>query len=497
MKFLKFIFLLLFVVSCDRSIIDNDNKYSRKQVKDKLVRGKKNNKSPRLSTNLNTPNISKLLVAPPPPPMGNGELISFSVTEEVPIKDILIELGRLAEVDIEVDPNITGGIILKVTNKPLDVVVKRISELANLRWSYTNNILRFEKDTPYTKTYHVNFLLDSQIWRAIESSLNDIIEINRVDEEGVKNPKLIINKNAGMITIFANEKTQIASEKYIDYVRESYSAQVLIEAKVVEVTLNDEYSAGIDWSFMDRNGSAGSTAEFNTENPNKAPLGGVGISYLKTLRGIDISAAISALQTFGVAKTLSSPRIHAMNNQEAELKFVNKLIYFNVEKEEEEEGTGENKETKTSYTSTKQEEEVGVNLKITPSINLKKNEITLNIEPELKEKTGEVQDPAEAANKVPIISVKNIKTSVKLMSGNVLVIGGLMSESTSNEDKGIPILSSIPLIGLLFKSTTQNKSVRENVIFIKATIIKPNGSINSFDKDLHDFVGNKDNFLSN
>ena len=55
--------------------------------------------------------------------------------------------------------------------------------------------------------------------------------------------------------------------------------------------------------------------------------------------------------------------------------------------------------------TTKQEEEVGVNLKITPSINLKKNEITLNIEPELKEKTGEVQDPAEAANKVPIISV--------------------------------------------------------------------------------------------
>ena len=497
-KFFKLFFLFFFIVSCDRSTIDYDNNLSRKEVKERLIKGRKTpSQVPIISNNVSIPNISKLLVAPPPPPMGNGELISFSVTEEVPIKDVLIELGRLAEVDIEIDPNITGGIILKITKKPLNVVVKRISELANLRWSYTNNILRFEKDLPYTKTYYVDFLIENDVWGSIETSLNEIIDINRVDEENVKEPKLIVNKNAGLITIFANQKTQNASERYIKYVKDNYSSQVLIEAKVVEVSLSDEYSAGIDWSFMNTRKSSTSNVSFNTNLTNQSTLGGVFANFTDVIHGNEISSAISALQKFGLTKTLSSPRIHAMNNQKAELKFVNKLIYFSIEKEEEENGTDPTgkKLYNTTYTATKEEEEEGVTLEITPSIDMKNNEVTLNVIPELKSKIDEVIDPTNNLNKVPVIQTKNIKTSMKVKSGNVLVIGGLMSENTTNQDTGIPILSSIPLIGLLFKTQTQNKKLVENVIFIKATIIKPNGKIKEFDRNIHDFVGNKDEFL--
>ena len=146
MKVKKIIYLFVLVLSisgCEQSIIDSENNLTREETKNAILFNNKNSVNVSLPRMTTTPNISKLLVAPPPPPMGNGELISFATTEEVPIKDVLVELGRLAGVDIEVDPNITGGIILKVTNKPLNVIVQRIADLGNLRYSYSNNILRF------------------------------------------------------------------------------------------------------------------------------------------------------------------------------------------------------------------------------------------------------------------------------------------------------------------------------------------------------------------
>ena len=490
LKFKKIYFLILiiiFSISCNRSTIDNDTGMSRRDVKKLIVSGETNNNAT-LSGKSTPPNISKLLVVPPPPPMGNGELISFAVTEEIPIKDILVELGRLAEVDIEVAPNIEGGIILKVSNKPLDVIVKRIAELGNLRYSYTNNILRFEKDTAYTKTYNVDFLIEDDAWGTIETALGDIASLSTGKDEDAEEAKIIINKPASIITVYANDKTQKAVEKYIEHAKMNYAAQVLIEAKVVEVSLNNEYKMGIDWSLAGtgRGGSLdlGSTA---------SSVGGINGSITAAVFGGDLTAAIAALDTFGVTKTLSSPRIHAMNNQKAELKFLNKLIYFSIEKEEEE--NSDTGEKNTTYTSTKQEEDVGVTLTIIPSINIKKNEITLSVEPELKSKIGEVADPVNEGNIVPVIQSKTVQTSLKLQSGNILVIGGLMSEDTSSTDSGVPFLSGIPIIGNFFKSTSRGKNVLETVIFIKATIVKPNGDVSTRDRELHNFVGNKNNYM--
>ena len=132
---------------------------------------------------------------------------------------------------------------------------------------------------------------------------------------------------------------------------------------------------------------------------------------------------------------------------------------------------------------------------IIPSINLEKNEITLNVTPELKVKIGEVEDPVETKNIVPVIQSRSVQTTLKIKSGNVLVIGGLMSEEHANTDTGIPFLSGIPILGNLFKSTERNKEVTETVIFIKATIVKPNGEVNDYDRNIYDFLGNKDNYM--
>ena len=241
---------------------------------------------------------------------------------------------------------------------------------------------------------------------------------------------------------------------------------------------------GIDWSLV--NDGKGSISIGQTDTLT----GGLNATITTAIFGGNLSAAINALDEFGSTKTLSSPRVHAINNQKAELKFVNKLIYFSLEKEEED--NTDNNTTKTTYTATKQEEDVGVTMNIIPSINLEKNEITLNVTPELKLKVGEVIDPTNELNKVPVIQSRSVQTTLKVKSGNILVIGGLMTEDNSNTETGVPILSSIPWIGNFFKTTSRTKNISETVIFIKATIIKPNGDIGAPDKELYKKFTNSD-----
>ncbi|MDH5722149.1 MAG: type II and III secretion system family protein, partial [Alphaproteobacteria bacterium] len=85
-------------------------------------------------------------------------LVSVSVNQSIPIKDVLFELAEQAEYDLELDPNISGSIIFTARNKPFDVVIDRISDIAGLRYEFNKDFLRVELDTPYNKVYKVDYL---------------------------------------------------------------------------------------------------------------------------------------------------------------------------------------------------------------------------------------------------------------------------------------------------------------------------------------------------
>lgn len=475
--------LFLFCLSCNSNgvdLIDRDANLTRNEAKYALIkdrRGKKKPETLELTKKETIPEISKLIVSPPPPPIGSGKLISFSVTEEIPLKDVIIELGRIADIDIEVDPAISGGIILKVKEKSLETIIERICELGNLRYSYTDGILRFENDTAYSVDYTVDFLINDDLWNSIQTSIQSIL-VNAGDKEAKTN----INKPASMITVYANSKSQKKVADYIQKAKRNYSAQVLIEAKIVEVKLDDEFNAGIDWSFLNTSSTQDSLTITNTTTPEKGLISGV---LNNKVFGGTLTNTIRALQTFGTTKTISSPRIHAINNQEAKLEFVNTLIYFTVERDTEQ-VTGTTAVSTVSETSTKEEETEGVMLTITPSINLKTQEITLRAVPELKVKVGDQVDPIEADNKIPIIQSRKMTTSVKLKSGGVMVIGGLMKESTENTDTGVPGLSKIPFLGYLFKAKAKDAEITETVIFLKATIVDSDGGVDKYDRDFYE-----------
>lgn len=523
------------------------------------------------------PEYSDILAAPPPADQAPSKLVSLAVTEDVPVKNVLIELSRLADVDMEIDPSITGGIIFRVKDKPFKDVIKNVCDLAGLRYRNENGILRVERDTPYLVNYKVDFLnmvrssssnvsidtkvlgsaggssnstgagtnnntnrttganrttqygnnntstsgqglssgstnsitatYEGDLWTAIESTIQSILafkpgNLSAQIAGDVAAPVAVnsynINKQAGIISVLATDKQHKNISSYLDNVRKTASAQVLIEAKIVEVTLAEQYKSGIDWATLSNTGPGVQLTGNFTGGLDKSTSDFIKVGRLT--KANSLSSSVSLMDSFGVTRTLSSPRLHAINNQQAVLTFAENRVYFTLQVEEQKDNAADGKTT-LNVNSVLNSVPIGVILTLQPSINLDTQEITMNVRPTLSRVTDAVSDPgvdiivarnktendtsAPIKSEIPVVEVRELDSILKIKSGEVMVIGGLMKEANSNTDKGIPGASRIPMFGNLFKSVDKTNDVVETVIFIKATIIPTSGIVEEPDRDLY------------
>ncbi|MES2677818.1 MAG: hypothetical protein V4612_05860 [Pseudomonadota bacterium] len=461
------------------------------------------------------PQSSRMIAIPSLPKINSQKLISFSVTDQVPLKDVLIELAKAAKLDIDLDPNIEGGVIINAKNRPLLEILDRICDMGNLRYTLVNNRLHVERDLPFAKNYSLDFLIDGDLWASVENNILALINDKTNAKSESSGGSVSSNRLSNIMTIFASQKNHIKVANYLEQVRKSSSAQVLIEAKVVEVTLNDNYKTGIDWSSSTRdfgqiknNGILLTTAN---STGTQSTLGNVAswVMPSKFFSG-NLNATINALEEFGSVKAISSPRINALNNQKATLNFTKKLIYFTNEASTNTTTAGTTSNAASTVTSTKNEELTGTELTITPAIDLASGEITLNVKPKITIQTDTVTQKIfvpltstdstgkqtttnqEIDSQIPIVNTRELNTIAKIQSGSVLVIGGVMTESTANNDSGVPFLSRIPLLGYLFKSVSKVSSVTETVIFIKATIVGTGEGVSKYDRTIHNTFTSSD-----
>lgn len=508
--------LALGALSCAQGRVDPfdvNSGLTRSEIEDAMLKRKdKKTEAEKKSALKNiAPKISSLVMAPPPPVLGGDKIISFSVSDQVPLKDILIELGRIANIDVDIDSSVSGSITINAKDRPLKEVVDRIATLGGLRYSYKNGVLFFENDSPYVKNYFVDYLIAGKLWGEVETNIKAIMDASEAKAKTsaatentsnttsqTKTSSLTSNKSAGIISVYGSDKQHQAVAKYLKDVEKYASAQVLIEAKVVEVTLSKEFAAGIDWGWADSENSIVSEGVFGVGNTTQP--------YVTAIFGANssISATVKALEQFGTAKAISSPRITTMNNQNATLNFSESLIYFTIATSASTVAGLNNPTTVASVTATKNEIPIGVQLSITPSINVATSEVTLDVQPTLSVNSGRnAIDPSinpttglSLGNKIPIVKTRTLKTLAKIQSGNVLVIGGLMSDTTADSETGIPFFSRIPVLGYLFKSSSKSTQVVETVIFIKATIVDSAGHAPKEDRELQEkFDVNKRKFF--
>lgn len=293
---------------------------------------------------------------------------------------------------------------------------------------------------------------------------------------------VIANPENGLLSVRATGRQHEKIREFIDLVMASAKRQVLIEATVVEVRLSDQYQQGINWSKISTNPTSGFS--FNQSKVNTLPSGvnpGVspglitlGYANPTSVLG-NIAATIQLLESFGNVKVLSSPKISVLNNQTALLKVVDNKVYFTI-------GVTITPATSTSaqlivYTTTVNTVPVGFVMSVTPQID-DADTVTLNVRPTISRITGYVNDPsppladAKVVSPIPEIQTREMESILKVNSGQVAVMGGLMQDTVDNLKDAVPGLSKLPLIGDVFTYRNEASTKSELVIFLRPVVIK-------------------------
>jgi general secretion pathway protein D len=285
-------------------------------------------------------------------------------------------------------------------------------------------------------------------------------------------------------------------QEYLDMVLTSGRRQVMIEATIAEVTLNDTYTQGINWSSLRIGRPNNPRAGFSMiQNPSGPTLATTGTGFLLNFvaPGLNIAATLSLLETFGNVKVLSSPKISVINNQTAMLKVVDSIVYFSITSAQVASPVGTIPPPPV-LTAAPQSVAVGLVMSVTPQIS-EDGLILLNVRPSISRVLDYVADPTNAANQVPQIQTREMESMLRLSDGEIAVMGGLMSDGLNNTTDAVPGLSKLPGIGNLFTSRKDVTNKTELVILLKPTIIRDpsiNGDYRSFRDQLpgKEFFGN-------
>jgi len=330
------------------------------------------------------------------------------------------------------------------------------------------------------ETSKISTALNSDFWGELKLALEAI-----VGESG----KVILSPHSGVVVVKAVPRTMREVERFLKATALAVERQVMLEAKILEVRLDDGFQTGINWSVL-HNGQHKYSAGANTGNFDL--LTGAASGTLSSVLGSGLPAAagtsaglfglafqtksfaalINFLETQGSVHVLSSPRIAALNNQKAVLKVgTDDFFVTNVSTTSNTGGAG----TTTTPSVTLQPFFSGIALDVTPQID-EKGRITLHVRPSVSVVTEKIKniDAGEAGSlTLPLASsaVSETDSIVQVEDGRIVAIGGMMKQSFDDSANRVPGLGRVPLLGYFFGNTNQSSSKSELVILIKPTVI--------------------------
>jgi general secretion pathway protein D len=493
------------------------------------------------------------------------------VVNEVPVKELLLALARDTKQNIDIHPGLSGLVSMNAINETLPAILDRVARQVNLRYRIEGNTIVISTDTPYMKTYKVNYVnmtrdttssigVSGQIeaggagaspagggaggalnasntvvktvsthnfWDTLRDNIRAILastrsqtltsedraqraEAQRTAREerlqqaeavsragtaatqlfsaafgGATQPPLpgdarddiVVNAAAGVISVLANEKQHALVQQHLDNIAQSTQRQVLIEATIAEVTLSDQYQAGIDWQRLAITGGVTFTQLFRSAGDFAA--GSLAIGYANTQSSLgNISATVQLLNQFGNTRVLSSPKLMALNNQTALLKVVDNVVYFSVQAQQ---GvTTGTVTTAATFTTTALTVPVGMVMSLTPQIN-ENGQVTLTARPTVSRVLRFKNDPnpnlcnAErtkcVVSQVPEIQIREMESVLQLVSGQTAILGGLMQDDIRYDRNAVPGAGDLPNLGELFGFRNDKITKTELVIFLRSTVI--------------------------
>ena len=473
----------------------------------------------------------------PTPSKLEDEVTHTIVVFDVPVRELLFSLARDAGLELDMDSNITQLVTMNAVTQPLEVLLERLADSAGLIFEIRKNVLRVKRDTPYLESYSLNFLnmsrtstgsvgVSTQIqatgqgsdgggsetggnnsdtsvttlsqhnfWGSLTENLNAIVADTATNsEEGESRPEnVIVNRESGIVLIRATKNQHRDIRDFINLVENSTQRQVMIEATIAEVTLNDTYQAGIDWQLINSQTSSGIelTQALTGVSLQQPPTFSLSVSD-QSFGGNELQATLSALETFGEVSVVSSPKIMAMNNQTAILKVVDNLIYFTVDVNIDNASATTGGGRLVTFETEVNTVPVGFVMSVTPFIGAD-DYVTLNVRPTISRVIDFVTDPnpqlaqENVISQIPVIQAREVESVLKIASGDIAVIGGLMQDQVKRNTSAVPLIGRLPYVGKAFRYDDNQTSKTELVIFIRPMVIKHasvNGDLSQFKRYL-------------
>jgi general secretion pathway protein D len=463
--------------------------------------------------------VARAPFVPPPKPEPAVETYTV-VVNEVPVKELLFALSRDAKINVDVHPEISGNVTLNAVDQTLAQILDRISRQINIRHEIRDGTIVVMPDTPFLLTYKIDYVnvtresagsigastlvapggeggsgantsestisntINNRFWESLQVNLEAIVRSDDAAVAGDVDTGVTLNREGGLVLVKGTAKQHQMVSDYLDKVTASITRQVLIEATIVEVELNDRYQAGIDWTSLAKS-AFGLDLTFGADVGQAFVAGASGsvtgliFDYAdKPDDTSELDVTINLLNEFGDTQVLSSPRVMTLNNQPAVLKVVDNEVYFEISVDTQQNDT----QTVTTVDSDVRTVSVGLVMSVTPQIG--ENEaVTLNVRPTITRVREFKDDPAVAvalaiagstlpvSNGVPVVQVRETETVMRVGTGQLAVLGGLMQDRRFKDDESVPGFSEVPAVGELFKFREREQTKTELVVFLRPTVI--------------------------
>ena len=468
---------------------------------------------------------------PPPPPIAppvaaaepvadpDPEPLYSFVASDLPIAQACRLFGKAYDINMVVEPDVTGSVTVDLTDLPFAEVMESMLGANGYFWERRGNIVYVRSWE--TRVFTIDYIRlvrsgkgssqaqvssggqvqvggaggaggaggggggaggaqgpagamsiqqsDSvDFWLELEAQL-----LGLVSEDG----RLVINRLAGTVQVTDQHRRVREIATFIDQLNEAIYRQVDIEVKIVQVTLDQDESLGVDWSRLVSTGD-GEFVEGTLSTLILNPAGGAAalpptadLTYSNIEDGLNrVTAVVQALQEQGKVDIVSQPHIRTLNNQSALIKVGTDRTFFRREQQTDTTNAG----SQTFSTDVPQVVTEGIVLSITPQVS-REGLITLDVSPvvtrvssvsEVLDDNGNVQSTA------PNLDISQTSSLVRARNGQTIVIGGLIQSIETEARRGVPGLSRIPGIGRLFQSSYTVESRVELIVMLTPRLIR-------------------------
>jgi len=416
--------------------------------------------------------------------------VSIMLSDPTPIVDLLLMLVRNTRLSVVPDPDVQGTFRGELKDVTLRQALEMILQPHGFDYSVQGNLIRVFKRRLETRRFDLNYVVTRRSGSRTLAASNSITpsasgmnqmtagngqgssaEVTGKDDGDIFSDlatgvqtllspegRFNMDKKAAMLqaTDYPDRLDQI--QLYVEAVQNRATRQVQIQAKVIEVSLHEDFSAGINWNLIiERAGDAVSLTQRVVPSSGGTMTVGLNIK--------DFTGLLNAFASQGKVNVMASPTVNALNNEPAIMRVGTQDVFFRTTTQTDA-VTGRILQTTVEPQAITE----GVVLSVTPQI-AADGMINMSITPSLTERTG--QATSRFGDTVPVLSVREADTLVRVRENETIVIAGLMDERLRREQRKVPFLGDLPGIGAIFRSETTSRRKTDLVILLTPTVMTP------------------------